>query len=122
MKINGGIKTKHKTTIDEDTEIINKLKKLVLILEKEVEDKRRVKESNDSGQPKRVSEKKTRKSTRREIEEGDIVKILSNYKNRRGVQAKVTKVNGNKPQIKVVDLQTGEYFRVYKENVSKVDH
>ena len=122
MKINGAIKTKQKTTIDEDTEIINKLKKLVLILEKEVEDKRRVKESNDSGQPKRVSEKKTRKSTRREIEEGDIVKILSNYKNRRGVQAKVTKVNGNRPQIKVVDLQTGEYFRVYKENVSKVDH
>ena len=122
MKINGAIKTKQKTTIDEDTEIINKLKKLVLILEKEVEDKRRVKESNDSGQPKRISEKKTRKSTRREIEEGDIVKILSNHKNRRGVQAKVTKVNGNKPQIKVVDLQTGESFRVYKENVSKVDH
>ena len=122
MKINGAIKTKPKTTIDEDTEIINKLKKLVLILEKEVEDKKRVKESNDSGQPKQVPEKKTRKSTRKEIEEGDVVKILSNHKNRRGVQAKVTKVNGNKPQIKVVDLQTGEYFRVYKENVSKVDH
>ena len=122
MKIKGAVKTKQRTTIDEDTEIINKLKKLVLILEKEVEDKRRVKESNDSGQPKRVSEKKTRKSTRKEIEEGDVVKILSNHKNRRGVQAKVTKVNGNKPQIKVVDLQTGESFRVYKENVSKVDH
>jgi hypothetical protein len=73
MKINGAIKTKPKTTIDEDTEIINKLKKLVLILEKEVEDKNRVKESNDSGQPKQVPEKKTRKSTRKEIEEGDVV-------------------------------------------------